>query len=279
MSNLLSGRFRGAVGMFVAALAFTLAPAGVEAKRCGVLSNSFDCMIGVKKKTPQKKIRVAAIRPTVSITDGAPGIVVGNPAKKVRRKLGKTKKASTSRRRKSSRRLKKSKKRSVRRRKGLRTIGSRYKARSVRKLSRRSKSLSKASRKKRRSKRSRKQANSGKRGWRTRSKGLGFKTANRGVSTSCFPPRLKRLLRQVSAHYGRKLVITSGFRSRRHNRRIGGARRSQHMHCKAADFYIPGVNKYSLARYLKRLPGRGGVGTYSGNRTVHLDVGTRRAWH
>ncbi|MCF6199226.1 MAG: D-Ala-D-Ala carboxypeptidase family metallohydrolase [Hyphomicrobiaceae bacterium] len=280
MSNLLSGRFRVAVGTIVTALAFTLAPAGVEAKRCGVLSNTFDCMTGVKKKTVQKKIRVAAIRPTGTITDSDPGIIVRSPVRKGQSKLGKAKKkASTSRRRKSSRRLKKSKNRSVRRRKGLRTIGSRYKARSVRKLSRGSKRLSKASRKKRRSKASRKQANSGKRGWRTRSKGLGFRTAHKGISTSCFPARLKKMLRKVSAHYGRKLVITSGFRSHRHNRRIGGARRSQHVHCKAADFYIPGVNKYSLARFLKRLPGRGGVGTYSGNRTVHLDVGPRRSWH
>ncbi len=271
MSNLLSGRFKVAVGAFVATLAFALAPTGVEAKRCGVLSNSFHCMTGVKKKAAQKRIRVAAIRPTGSMTDADPGITVGNSVKrKAAKKARKRKQTRSSRRGKNSKSLRRSKKRASRRHRGLRRIGSRYKPGSVRKPTRRSRVLARASMK---------QAKSGKRGWRTRSRGLGFKTAHRGISTSCFPARLKKLLRKVSAHYGRKLVITSGYRSHRHNRRIGGARRSQHVHCKAADFYIPGVNKYALARFLKRLPGRGGVGTYSGNRTVHLDVGARRTWH
>jgi uncharacterized protein YcbK (DUF882 family) len=47
----------------------------------------------------------------------------------------------------------------------------------------------------------------------------------------------------------------------------------------AVDFKIRGVNKYALARYLKKLPGRGGVGTYCGNSIVHLDVGPKRSWH
>ncbi len=271
MSNLFSGRFKLAVGAFVTTLAFVLAPAGVEAKRCGVLSNSFHCMTGVKKKVARKKIRVAAIRPTGRMTDADPDITVGNSTKKTAKKVRKRKQTKSSRRGKNSRSARRSKKRASRRRhQGLRTIGSRFRLGSVRKPTRRSKSLARASLK---------QARSGKRGWRTRARGLRFKTANRGVSTSCFPARLKKLLAKVSAHYGRSLVITSGYRSHRHNRRIGGARRSQHVHCKAADFYIPGVNKYSLARYLKKLPGRGGVGTYSGNRTVHLDVGPRRTWH
>jgi hypothetical protein len=116
-------------------------------------------------------------------------------------------------------------------------------------------------------------------GWRRRSRSLGYSVVGRHVVTSCFPPRLKRLLGRISAHYGRKVRITSGFRSHRHNRRVGGARRSQHIHCKAADFYVPGVNKYALARYVKSLPGRGGVGTYCATSTIHLDVGPRRSWH
>ena len=164
-------------------------------------------------------------------------------------------------------------KKSFRKNKSLRKIGRRLNSKSVRKLSkRRSSKRSLASKSKKASKNS-------KRGWRTRSKSLGYAAANRGVSTSCFPARLKKLLKKVSAHYGKKLRITSGYRSHKHNRRIGGARRSQHLHCTAADFYIPGVNKYALARYLKGLTGRGGVGTYRGNRIVHLDVGPRRTWH
>ena len=96
---------------------------------------------------------------------------------------------------------------------------------------------------------------------------------------SCFPSRLNALLRQVQDHYGRRVHVTSGYRSHRHNRRVGGARRSYHLKCMAADISVPGVRKYKLARYLKSLPGRGGVGTYACSGTVHIDVGPHRAWH
>ncbi len=92
-------------------------------------------------------------------------------------------------------------------------------------------------------------------------------------------PKLVKLLVQVQLHYGRPLHIISGCRSKKHNRRVGGARRSQHLYCKAADFQIPGVSKHKLAAYLKRLPGRGGVGLYCRSSYVHLDIGPRRQWY
>ncbi len=92
-------------------------------------------------------------------------------------------------------------------------------------------------------------------------------------------PRLVKLLIKVQDHFGRPLHIISGCRSKKHNRRVGGARRSQHLHCNAADFQVPGVSKYKLARYLKRMPGRGGVGLYCRSSYVHLDIGPKRQWH
>ena len=284
MSILLSDRITGALSILGATLVFLFVPASAGAGTCNVMSNSFHCMSGaskskkaIVKKAAIKKTKlvtsykVAAVRPAGRVSDVSPVSSVVKPGRKPVRK-----KARNKVRRITKLRTTRRNKRSVRKNGKLRTIGRRINAKSVRKLTRRStRSVKSSTRKSRKSSRKA----SAKKGWRTRSKGLGYRTANRGVSTSCFPARLKKLLRKVSAHYGRKLVITSGYRSHRHNRRIGGARRSQHIHCTAADFYIPGVNKYSLARYLKRLPGRGGVGTYAGNRTVHLDVGPRRSWH
>lgn len=100
-----------------------------------------------------------------------------------------------------------------------------------------------------------------------------------GISTRCFPGRLRNLIARVSKRYGRKIVVTSGYRSPSHNRRVGGAKRSQHMTCKAVDFRVPGVSTYALARFVKRLPGVGGVGTYCGKSAIHMDVGPRRNWH
>jgi len=91
-------------------------------------------------------------------------------------------------------------------------------------------------------------------------------------------PRLSRLLSMVKRHYGRPVSVTSGCRSHRHNRRIGGAKRSMHLRCMAADFRVAGVSKARLRRYVLRLPGVGGVGTYCGRSIIHLDVGPRRSW-
>ena len=107
----------------------------------------------------------------------------------------------------------------------------------------------------------------------------GLVAQNSRVSVKCFKPELIKLLRQVERHYGKKPIITSGYRSPAHNRRIGGARRSLHMTCSAADIRVPGVGKAALARYLRSLPGRGGVGLYCRSRSVHIDIGSKRQWY
>lgn len=99
------------------------------------------------------------------------------------------------------------------------------------------------------------------------------------VSVRCFKPKLIRLIRQIERHYGKKPIVTSGYRSPAHNRRIRGVRRSLHMSCAAADIEVPGVGKGSLARYIRSLPGRGGVGLYCRSKPVHIDIGPKRQWY
>jgi len=101
----------------------------------------------------------------------------------------------------------------------------------------------------------------------------------RKVKIDCLPNDLRMLLNTVAWHYGKHVHIQSGYRSKHYNRRVGGAKRSYHVACKAVDIQVKGVNKYTLARYLKSLPGRGGVGTYCNTSTVHIDVGPKRQWH
>ena len=87
------------------------------------------------------------------------------------------------------------------------------------------------------------------------------------------------MLKQVERHYGAKIVVTSGYRSPSYNRKVRGARRSMHMFCAAADVQVSGVGKWELARYVRSLPGRGGVGTYCHTNSVHIDVGPERDWN
>jgi Peptidase M15 len=92
-------------------------------------------------------------------------------------------------------------------------------------------------------------------------------------------PRLATILHHIEGHFGRQVVITSGCRSRDHNRQIGGARESFHLRCMAADIRLEGINKGRVARYAANLSGRGGVGTYCHDGSVHVDLGPRREWY
>ena len=90
--------------------------------------------------------------------------------------------------------------------------------------------------------------------------------------------RLVHMLNQVSSHFGAPVKVVSGCRSRDHNNRIGGARESWHLRCKAADIRVQGYNTSQVQHYLKSMPGRGGVGLYCRHDFVHLDLGPKREW-
>ena len=107
----------------------------------------------------------------------------------------------------------------------------------------------------------------------------GLLTQTDRVDVACLKPSLVRVLKTVEQHYGRKIVVTSGYRSPSHNRRARGAKNSLHMYCAAADIQVPGVGKWELASYFRTMPGRGGVGTYCHTESVHVDVGPERDWN
>jgi len=99
------------------------------------------------------------------------------------------------------------------------------------------------------------------------------------VDVACLKPSLVRVLKAVEGHYGRKVMVTSGYRSPDRNRRARGARNSLHMYCAAADVQVEGISKWDLAQFVRSMPGRGGVGTYCHTDSVHIDVGPERDWN
>ncbi len=107
----------------------------------------------------------------------------------------------------------------------------------------------------------------------------GLRVQHEKVQVSCLKPGILRILKVVERHYGKKPIITSGYRSPKRNRRAGGVKNSMHIFCKAVDIQIEGVSKWDLAKYLRTIPGRGGVGTYCRTKSVHIDTGSIRDWH
>ncbi len=107
----------------------------------------------------------------------------------------------------------------------------------------------------------------------------GLKVQRESVDVACLKPQLVKVLKGLERHYGRDVVVTSGFRSPSFNRRVRGAKHSLHMYCAAADIQVQGVSKWALAKYLRGLPGRGGVGTYCHTDSIHVDIGPDRDWN
>ncbi|WP_246233273.1 YcbK family protein [Aurantimonas aggregata] len=107
----------------------------------------------------------------------------------------------------------------------------------------------------------------------------GLRVQREDVDTSCFPSQLVGMLRSIERKFGKKVIVTSGYRSPTHNRRVNGATRSQHMGCKAADIVVPDADRFVVAAYARSLPGRGGVGTYCHSAAIHVDVGPQRDWN
>ena len=95
---------------------------------------------------------------------------------------------------------------------------------------------------------------------------------------------LVALLEAVRQHFGRAVVLTSGFRTAAHNASLPYASpRSQHLYGRAADFRVEGISVEETAAYAESLlPDCGGIGRYPPragrpNGWVHLDTRSRKA--
>ena len=87
-------------------------------------------------------------------------------------------------------------------------------------------------------------------------------------------------LQSIRDEFANPMHITSGFRSVRHNDRVGGVLRSQHVKGRAADIAL---RKPDHGPWLERLAfkhGMKGIGRYPKKRFIHLDMreGRQAAW-
>lgn len=88
--------------------------------------------------------------------------------------------------------------------------------------------------------------------------------------------KLVDILQKVRNHFGKAVIVNSGYRTPSYNKRIGGAAYSQHMYGTAADIRVNGVKPKEVAAYVETLlQGTGGIGIYS--NFVHVDVRTKKS--
>ena len=108
----------------------------------------------------------------------------------------------------------------------------------------------------------------------------GTYVASASVDTFCLSPKLRVAIAEFEGYFGRKVVVSSGYRDPFHNAKVGGADQSMHMKCLAADFFIPGVDKSKLIAFAKRSRTVGGLGCYPGRTVIHVVVRDRpRGWN
>lgn len=100
-----------------------------------------------------------------------------------------------------------------------------------------------------------------------------------GAETPCEAQvNLKELALNLQAlrdELGLPIVINSGYRSPAHNKRVGGAKSSQHLLGKAADIRVPGVEAREVYAKIEQLIKKGnmkngGLGKYA--NFTHYDV-------
>lgn len=95
------------------------------------------------------------------------------------------------------------------------------------------------------------------------------------ASAGCLNGQLKAVVNQVAAKFG-PVTVNSTCRSKKRNRRVGGAKQSKHLTGNAVDFRVHANHKAAYA-FLKSHGSVGGYKHYGGG-LFHIDTGPRRTW-
>ncbi len=88
-------------------------------------------------------------------------------------------------------------------------------------------------------------------------------------------PQLVQYLQAIRNHFGKSIVITSGYRCSKHNIAVGGASNSRHLYGDAADIIVNGVAPLEVAKFAESI-GVKGIGLYS--TFTHIDTREKKSF-
>jgi len=102
--------------------------------------------------------------------------------------------------------------------------------------------------------------------------------ASKGEGELLIDPGSMDKLQALRTALGKPLMITSAYRSAAHNKRVGGARHSQHRLGKAFDVMMTNQDPAAFER-AARSAGFTGFGHYPKSGFMHIDTGPARRWN
>lgn len=85
-------------------------------------------------------------------------------------------------------------------------------------------------------------------------------------------------LQTLRTRLGKPMVVNSAYRSPEHNKRVGGAKASQHLTATAFDVRMENHAPHAFER-LARECGFTGFGHYPKSGFMHIDIGPARRWN
>lgn len=94
-----------------------------------------------------------------------------------------------------------------------------------------------------------------------------------GADTILIDTKLVDYLQQIRNKFGKPVIINSGYRSKAHNKAVGGASNSYHTKGMAADIIIDGISSKRVAQYAEAIAIQG-IGWYEAQKFCHIDTRT-----
>lgn len=98
------------------------------------------------------------------------------------------------------------------------------------------------------------------------------------VDVDGLKPEMKTGLTKLSQVWGEELTLNSAKRDAKTNKKVGGAKNSQHKHGNAVDISVVGWSIEKRKKFIQTASANGftGIGVY--NNAIHIDMGSRRSW-